>query len=283
MRTEITLGLLTVGRENSTSIDLFYEDHGAGATVMLVPGFPLTGRFWEKQTDALLHEGHRTITYDRRGFGASRRPAHGYDVDTLAADLNALMTALDVREAVLVGMSTGSGDVVRYLSSYGSKRIVRAVLLSPIVPCLLKGNDNPSGLEGATFERMLSAAAADRPAFISWFIDQSFRVSGRPHPELSNAALQYARATGVDSTSTGLPEYIASWLTDFRPDLTRVDVPVLAIAGGADAIVPSEAAAKLLPSLLRDCTFLEIEGAPHNCFWTHADSVNRAMLDFIDN
>src|ERR1700736_2356451 len=135
-----------VGGENSGSIGLYYEDHGAGAPVVLIHGYPLSGRAWDKQVPVLLEAGHRVITYDRRGFGQSSQPVAGYDYDTFAADLDRLLEHLDVREAVLVGHSMGTGEVARYLGAYGSGRVAKGVLVSPIPPFLLQTSDNPGGV-----------------------------------------------------------------------------------------------------------------------------------------
>ena len=149
---------ITVGQENTTDIELYYEDHGTGQPVVLIHGFPLDGHSWEKQSAALLAAGHRVITYDRRGFGRSSQPTVGYDYDTFAADLNTVLEKLDLRDAVLVGFSMGTGEVGRYLGTYGSARIAKAAFLGSLEPCLVKSDDNPGGAAPAPVPSLHSAA-----------------------------------------------------------------------------------------------------------------------------
>ena len=280
------MGTITVGRENSTAIKIYYEDHGAGSPVVLIHGFPFSGRFWEKQTEVLLREGHRVITYDRRGFGNSSQPAHGYDFDTLASDLNIISTTLNLQHAVLIGNAMGTGEVVRYLSVYGSERITKVVLLSPLQPFLLKGSDNPGGIEGARFLQMLEQIAADRPAFIARFLETSFDTSDLP-VRLPNAVseemLRYSWWSGVNASPKAASDCLASWLTDFRADLRNVDVPALIISGGRDRISPFLSTGSRLKVLIPGSTVILLDDAPHNLFWTHAEAVNRAILAFIDD
>jgi non-heme chloroperoxidase len=235
------LGMITVGRENSTAIELYYEDHGAGSPVLLIHGFPLSGRQWEKQTEALVREGYRVITYDRRGFGNSSQPTHGYDFDTLSSDLNAISTTLDLQQTVLVGSSMGTGEVVRYLSAYGSKRVSKAVLISPLQPFLLKGEDNPEGLDGTLFTQMLEQIAVDRPAFIAQFLEKVFSTSLHAPRMVSEEMLRYSWVTGVSGSAKATSDCLAAWLTDFRSDLVNVDVPTLVISGGMDRLLPFSA------------------------------------------
>jgi len=155
------MAYLTVGTENSTDIDLYYEDHGTGRAVVLIHGYPLDGSSWEKQTAALLDAGYRVITYDRRGFGRSSRPTEGYDFDTFAADLKAVLDDLNLFDAVLVGFSMGTGEVARYLGNYGSERVAKAVFLGSLEPFLLKTDDNPTGVPQEVFDGLLAAVAAD--------------------------------------------------------------------------------------------------------------------------
>jgi pimeloyl-ACP methyl ester carboxylesterase len=167
---------LPVGEENSGSIDLYYEDHGSGSPVVLIHGYPLSGRAWDKQVPVLLEAGHRAITYDRRGFGKSSQPASGYDYDTFATDLQTLMDELDLRNATLVGHSMGTGEVSRYLGMYGSARVARAVLISPIPPFLLQAADNPEGLPERLFEGFLRDAKADTPAWMKGFLESFYNM-----------------------------------------------------------------------------------------------------------
>ncbi len=167
---------ITVGKENSGNIDLYYEDHGTGKPVVLIHGFPLSGASWEKQVQPLINAGYRVVTYDRRGFGNSSKPASGYNYDTFTADLRTLMTKLDLRDATLVGFSMGGGEVARYLGVFGSDRVSRAVFVSAIPPYLLKAPDNPMGVDRSLFEGFQQAIIADRPAFLTGFFQTFYNL-----------------------------------------------------------------------------------------------------------
>src|SRR5450759_1417674 len=160
---------ITVGKENSGNIDLYYEDHGSGKPVVLIHGYPLSGASWEKQVPVLLAAGYRVIAYDRRGFGQSSRPTTGYNYDTFAQDLQKLVTHLKLRDFALVGFSMGGGEVARYLGKYGSKDVSKAVIIGGVPPFLLKTPDNPEGVDGSVFEGIQKAVAADRYAFFNEF------------------------------------------------------------------------------------------------------------------
>ena len=189
---------ITVGQENSSDIEIYYEDHGAGQPVVLIHGYPLSGRAWDKQVPVLLEAGHRVITYDRRGFGKSSQPATGYDYDTFAADLNTLLEHLDLREAVLVGHSMGTGEVTRYLSSYGSARVAKGVLVSPIPPFLLQTPDNPDGVPQSLFDGFAQAAAADTPAWMKGFLDNFYNIDTLRGTLVSDQAYQASWNLAVD-------------------------------------------------------------------------------------
>jgi len=167
---------INVGQENSSPIELYYEDHGTGKPVVLIHGWPLSGASWEKQTAALLAAGYRVITYDRRGFGKSSQPAVGYDYDTFAEDLHKLVTALDLRDFALVGFSMGSGEVARYIGKFGTERVSKVVFLAGVPPFLLKTPDNQSGVEIGVFDGIKQAIAADRPAFLTQFLNNFYNV-----------------------------------------------------------------------------------------------------------
>src|SRR5262249_11288135 len=164
------MSIVTVGKENSTPIDLYYEDHGKGSPVVLIHGWPLSGASWEKQTAALLAAGHRVITYDRRGFGRSSKTGVGYNYDTFAADLDKLLKKLNLKDAALVGFSMGSGEVTRYIGKYGTKRVRKAVLIGTLGPYLVKAADNPEGVDAKVFEDIKAALRVDRPAFLMEFL-----------------------------------------------------------------------------------------------------------------
>ena len=272
---------VTVGQENHADIEIYYEDHGAGRPVVLIHGYPLSGRAWDKQVPVLLDAGHRVITYDRRGFGKSSQPAAGYDYDTFAADLNALLEHLDLREAVLVGHSMGTGEVTRYLSSYGSARVAKGVLVSPIPPYLLQADDNPDGVPHALFDGFAQAARADTPAWMKGFLDNFYNIDTLRGTLVSDQAYQASWNLAVTASATAAVACIGTWITDFRDDLPKIDVPILVIQGDADQVLPLEKTGALLPGLINDIQLTVIQGGPHAIPWTHADQVNSALLDFL--
>ncbi|MGW4423922.1 alpha/beta fold hydrolase [Streptosporangium sp. NPDC004631] len=270
-----------VGRENSGNVELYYEDHGQGRPVVLIHGFPLSGHSWERQLLVLLGAGYRVVTYDRRGFGDSSRPTSGYDYDTLAADLKVLMEELDLRDAALVGFSMGTGEVTRYLAAYGSGRVSRAALLAPVPPFLLKTGDNPEGVDGSVFEGIKRAIVEDRPAYLKTFLDDFYNVDKLRGTRVSDEAWQLSWNVAADASAKGTLDCVTAWLTDFRDDLPRIDVPILVVQGEEDRILPIGATGRRLPALVKDIRYVEIPGGPHNIAWTHPDEVNRALLDFL--
>jgi non-heme chloroperoxidase len=272
---------VTVGQENSADIEIYYEDHGAGRPVVLIHGYPLSGRGWDRQVPALLAAGYRVITYDRRGFGQSSQPASGYDYDTFATDLSALLEHLDLREAALVGHSMGTGEVTRYLARYGSGRVAKGVLVAPIPPYLLQTGDNPEGVPLAMFEGFAEAARADTPAWMKGFLDNFYNMDTLRGTLVSDQAWQASWNLAVTASATAAVACIATWMTDFRDDLTRIDVPILVIQGDADQVLPVDKTGKRLPGLIEDVQLAVVEGGPHAIPWTHADQVNTALLDFL--
>jgi non-heme chloroperoxidase len=278
---------IKVGQENSAAVEIYYEDLGTGQPVVLIHGFPLNGHSWEKQTAALVDAGYRVIAYDRRGFGASAKPSTGYDYDTFAADLNELMTTLDLRDAVLVGFSMGTGEVTRYLSKHGSERVSRAVLMGPVPPYLLKTDDNPEGVDASVFEGIKAQIVKDRPSFFSGFFENFFNTDKLGEPllfgeaRITEDAVRTSFNVAVQSSAIATLACVDTWLTDFRADLPKIDVPVLIVHGDADRILPFDSTAKRLPDLIGDSRLVVIEGGPHAINWTHADQVNPALLEFL--
>jgi pimeloyl-ACP methyl ester carboxylesterase len=272
---------IKVGEQNSGSIDLHYEDAGSGPAVVLIHGYPLSGRAWDKQVPVLLEAGHRVITYDRRGFGMSSQPTSGYDYDTFAADLRTLMDELDLDEATLVGHSMGTGEVTRYLGTYGSARVARAVLVSPIPPFLLQTGDNPEGLPASLFEGFIHTAKADTPAWMKGFLDSFYNVDVLGGTLVSDQAFQASWNIATVASAIAAVACIPTWETDFRDDLPEIDVPVLVVQGDADRILPFVNTGKRLPDLIKDIKLTVIEGGPHAISWTHADQVNQALLAFL--
>ena len=272
---------VTVGQENSSDIEIYYEDHGAGQPVVLIHGYPLSGRAWDKQVPALLEAGYRVITYDRRGFGQSSRPVTGYDYDTFAADLHTLLDHLDLRNAVLVGHSMGTGEVTRYLSRYGSARVAKGVLVAPIPPYLQQAGDNPDGVPQALFDGFAAAARADGPAWMKGFLDNFYNFDALRGTLVSDQAFQASWNLAVTASATAAVACIGTWTTDFRDDLPKIDVPVLVIHGDADQVLPLDKTASRLPALIKDIQLTIVDGGPHAIPWTHAAQVNTALLDFI--
>ena len=271
----------TVGAEGAAPIEIDYEDRGAGQPIVLIHGYPLSGRSWDKQAPVLLEAGYRILTYDRRGFGSSSKPTGGYDYDTLAADLNALMEQLDLRETVLVGFSMGTGEVTRYLGTYGSERVNKAVLLGGIPPFLLKTADNPQGLPQSLFDAFAELIKTDRNAFFKPFFENFYNADKLSGTRISDADIDASIAVAGRASSDALIACVFALLTDFREDLPKIDVPTLIVHGTEDRIVPIDVTARRARALIKDVTYLEIDGGPHAIAWTHADEVNRALVDFI--
>ena len=272
---------VTVGTENSAAIEIYYEDHGSGQPVVLIHGYPLDSSSWEKQTAVLLEAGKRVITYDRRGFGKSDRPTSGHDYDTYAADLSGLVSALDLRNAVLVGFSMGTGEVVRYISRYGSHRLAKAVFIGAILPFMLQTDANPSGFPQEAVDGMLDAIKADRYAFLTGFLQNFYSADENLGTRISEEALRYSwqLATSMSPyTSIWAP---ATWYTDFRADVDKIDVPTLIMHGTGDQNVPIDLTSRVLAKMLSSATYIEIEGAPHGMLWTHGEEINKALLEFL--
>ncbi len=276
------MSYITVDKENSGTIDLYYEDHGTGKPVVLIHGWPLSSKSWEKQVSVLLDSGYRVIVYDRRGFGNSAKPTYGYDYDTLAGDLHKLMTELDLADATLVGFSMGGGEVARYLGTYGSERVERAVFISAIPPFLLKTSDNPEGIEGSVFDGFMESIAADRPAFLSGFLSDFYNVDTFGGVRVSDEVVRLSWNVAAAASPRGTLDCVSAWLTDFRNDLASIDVPVLVIHGDADRIVPFAISGRRTHELIEGSRLVVIEGGPHGITWTHAEIVNREVLDFLE-
>src|ERR1700675_3354641 len=227
-----------VGKENSTDIELYYEDHGSGDAVVLIHGYPLSGASWEKQLPVLLNAGHRVITYDRRGFGKSSQPTMGYNYDTFAEDLHKLITHLELREFALVGFSMGGGEVARYLGKYGSKDVSKAVIISGVPPFLLKTPDNPEGVDGSVFEGIQKAVAADRYTFFTEFFKNFYNTDLLLNKRVSEQAVQASWNVAAGASATASLACVPTWHEDFRKDVAKIDVPTLVIHGDAERIVP---------------------------------------------
>lgn len=276
------MAYITVGTENSADIELYYTDQGEGQPVVLIHGFPLNGESWGKQQAALLDAGYRVIAYDRRGFGASSKAGSGYDYDTFAADLHALMEDLDLKDAVLVGFSMGTGEVARYLSRYGSGRVAKAAFLGSLEPYLLKTDDNPDGAGPQDFfDGIAQSVREDRYAFIGGFFRDFYNLDDTLGSRISQEAVDASVQVANTASNAGLSAAPLTWPTDFRGDIGSIDVPALILHGTADNILPIDATARRFRTLLPDATYVEIDGAPHGLLWTHAAEVNEALLAFL--
>jgi non-heme chloroperoxidase len=272
---------ITVGQENSGSIELHYEDQGGGRPVVLIHGWPLSGRSWEKQVPALLEAGHRVITYDRRGFGESSKPSVGYDYDTFAEDLHSLMTELDLRDATLVGFSMGGGEVARYIGTYGTERVSKAVFMAAVPPFLLNTPDNPTGVDGEVFESIKKAIVADRPAFLSKFLADFYSVDALRGTRISDEVVRLSWNIAAGASPKATLDCVSAWVTDFRSDLQRVNVPTLVIHGDDDRILPLAATGTPTQKAVKGSRLVVVKGGPHGLNWTHAEEVNRELVTFV--
>lgn len=271
---------IEVGTENSAPIELYYEDHGVGQTVVMIHGYPLDGQSWEKQQRALLSSRHRVITYDRRGFGRSSKPATGYDYDTFAADLKVLLDTLDLTDVALVGFSMGTGEVARYLGAHGSARVAKAAFLGSLQPYLRQTDDNPAGA-APDFDGLKAQAEEDRFAWYDSFFENFYNLDENLGSRISEAAVRGSWATAAQASWYAASACVDTWLTDFRGDIERIDVPSLILHGTADRILPIDATAREFAKRLPAAQYVEIPGAPHGLLWTHADEVNAALLTFL--
>jgi pimeloyl-ACP methyl ester carboxylesterase len=272
---------IKVGKENSTDIQLYYEDHGSGDPVVLIHGYPLSGASWEKQVPALLAAGHRVITYDRRGFGKSSQPTTGYNYDTFAEDLRKLVTQLKLRDFSLVGFSMGGGEVARYIGKYGSKGVSKAVIIGGVPPFLLKTPDNPEGVDGSVFEGIQKAVAADRYTFFTEFFKNFYNTDVFLGKRISEQAVQASWNVAASASATASFACVPTWHEDFRNDVARIDVPTLVIQGEADRIVPIAASGRRTAKLVKGARLAVIKDGPHAVSWTHADEVNAELVSFL--
>ena len=272
---------IKVGQENSTPIEIYYEDHGSGSPVVLIHGWPLDGASWEKQTAALLAAGHRVITYDRRGFGRSSKPTVGYNYDTFAADLEAVLSTLHLTDVSLVGFSMGTGEVTRYIGKYGTKRVRKAVLIGTLGPYLVKTADNLEGVDASVFAGIEKAVAADRYAFFTGFFNNFYNTDLLLGKHVSEEAVRASWNIAATASATASLACVAAWHEDFREDLARIDVPTLVIHGDADRILPITAAGLRTAKLIKGARLLVVKDGPHCIPWTHAEEVNAALVSFL--
>ena len=275
------MSYVEVGKENSTSIHLYYEDHGSGQPVVLIHGYPLNSSSWEKQIPILLDAGYRVIAYDRRGFGKSSQPTTGYNYDTFAEDLHKLVTHLKLKHFALVGFSMGGGEVARYIGKYGSKDVSKAVIISGVPPFLLKTADNPEGVDGSVFEGIQKTVAADRYAFFTEFFKNFYNTDVNLGKRVSEQAVQASWNVAAISSATASVACVPTWHEDFRQDVAKIDVPTLVIHGDADRILPISSSGERTAKLIRGAEYVVIKDGPHNIGWTHADEINSALRQFL--
>ncbi len=279
------MGHITVGNENSTPVELYYEDQGAGQPVVLIHGYPLNGHSWERQTRELLAAGYRVITYDRRGFGRSSKVHSGYDYDTFAADLNTVLETLDLRDAVLVGFSMGTGELARYVSRFGHDRIAKLAFLASLEPFLVARDDNPEGVPQEVFDGIGKAAKGDRYAWYTQFFSDFYDLEENLGSRISQEVVTASWNVAVSSAPVAAYAVVPAWIEDFRADVEAVRAsgkPALILHGTADKILPIDATARRFRQGLPEAQYVEIEGAPHGLLWTHADEVNAALRAFLD-
>jgi non-heme chloroperoxidase len=274
---------VTVGEENGADIQIHFNDHGTGRPIMLIHGYPLNGNSWERQERVLLDAGYRCITYDRRGFGSSSQPTTGYDYDTFAADLKVLLDHLALDDTVLAGFSMGTGEVTRYLGTYGSGGVSKAALFGAIPPFLLQTDDNPKGVPGDVFDGIKAAIVADRYAYFDDFFANFYNTDVFAPERIGDAALRASFQVAAGAGPFATYACVDTWLTDFRDDLPKIDVPTLVVHGTADRILPFQATAARLRDerLIADLTVVEVADGPHNIGWTHPEEVNTAFRDFL--
>lgn len=274
------MSFLKVGTENQSEIKLHYTDHGRGEPVILIHGYPFSGMAWERQEAFLLEQGYRVITYDRRGFGKSSHPSKGYDYDTFASDLDTLINTLDLTGVTLIGHSMGTGEIARYIGKFGSSRVSRAVMVSPIPPFLLKTPDNETGVEREIFEGFKKSIKDDRYAFMTEFLEKFYSRSFMNGEKVSDEKIGADFNLGVSSSPIGFLRCVDSWIEDFRPDIDKIDLPLLVIQGDDDQILPIESTGQVLTEIKGNLHV--VTGGPHGILWTHGDEINKTILKFLE-
>jgi non-heme chloroperoxidase len=275
------MGFIKVGQENSTPIEIYYEDHGSGSPVVLIHGWPLNGDAWEKQTAALLTAGHRVITYDRRGFGRSSKPGVGYNYDTFAADLDLMLRTLDLTGVSLVGHSMGTGEITRYVGKYGTNRVRKAVLIGTLGPYLVKAPDNPEGVDASVFEGIRAGISADRPVAMMEFLKNFYSADGADGKLVSERVMQANWTVAMGASAIGTLACVDAWIEDFRNDIARNHVPTMIIHGDDDRILPADATSRRQTKMIKGVKYVEIKGGSHGITWTRAETINAELVKFL--
>ncbi|MFC7623435.1 alpha/beta fold hydrolase [Microlunatus sp. GCM10028923] len=278
------MATITVGTQNSTPIELYYEDQGSGQPVVLIHGYPLDGHSWERQTRELLAAGYRVITYDRRGFGQSSKINDGYDYDTFAADLNAVLETLDLTDVILAGFSMGTGELARYVKNHGHDRVAKLAFLASLEPFLVQRDDNPEGVPQEVFDGIAATARHDRYAWFTAFYNDFYNLDENLGTKISQEVVTANWNTATRSAPVAAYAVVPTWIEDFRDDVVAVrdsGKPVLILHGSGDRILPIDATGRRFRQAVPAARYVEVEGAPHGLLWTHADEVNQALLDFV--
>ncbi|MGO9217327.1 MAG: alpha/beta fold hydrolase [Streptosporangiaceae bacterium] len=272
---------VTVGQENASDISLYYEDHGTGPPVVLLSGWPLDSRSWEPQIHPLLEAGYRVISYDRRGFGQSSRPTEGYDFGTLAGDLDKLLTKLDLREATLIGFSLGTGELARYIGTYGTGRLKGCVFIESLAPSFARSGDNPDGVDRAAVDTVRQAILDDRFAWLTGLLGDFLNLDDLLGKRVSEETVRNAWNAGAAASPWATWACVLTWLDDFSEDIKRIDVPTLILHGTADRILSVQGQGRRMHAALPAAHYVEIDGGPHVLCVTHAREVNRELLTFL--
>lgn len=278
------MGYITVGTENSTDIQLYYEDHGTGQAIVLVHGYPLDGHSWELQARELIGAGFRVITYDRRGFGASSKVGTGYDYDTFARDLDTLLRTLDLRDVILVGFSMGTGELARYVKNHGHERVAKLAFLASVEPYLVQADDNPTGVPRSVFDGIMESARSNRYAWYGQFYDDFYALDENLGSRITQHVVDASWAVAIASAPMAAYAVVPSWIEDFRDDVRAVrgsGRPALIVHGTHDRILPIDSTGRPFHQAFPEARYVEIENAPHGMLWTHAAEVNAVLLDFV--
>jgi pimeloyl-ACP methyl ester carboxylesterase len=275
------MGFIKVAQENSTPIEIYYEDHGSGSPVVLIHGWPLNGDAWEKQTAALLAAGHRVITYDRRGFGRSSKPGIGYNYDTLATALHVVLSALDLTDVSLVGHSMGTGEITRYIGKYGTKRMRKAVLIGTLGPYLVKAPDNTEGVDESVFKEIRASIKADRPVAMMEFLKNFYSIGGADGKLVSERVIQANWTVAIGASPIGTLACVDAWIEDFRKDIPYNNLPTMIIHGDDDRILPADASSRRQAKMINDVKYVEIKGGSHGITWTRAEEINAELVRFL--
>ena len=275
------MGMITVGQENGTPIELYYEDHGSGQPVVLIHGWPVDSRSWEPQLHPLLEAGYRVITYDRRGFGQSSRPTFGYDFDSLAGDLDTILTTLDLSDAIIVGFSLGTGELVRYIGQHGTDKLRAAIIIESLAPSFARSADNPTGVDAAAIAGIQQAILDDRFAWLTGLLGDFLNLDQYRGKRVSDDTVRALWNAGAEASPYATWACPPGWLEDYTADLTRIDIPTLILHGTADRILPIDGQGRRLHAALPQARYVEIDGGPHVMCVTHATEVNRELLGFL--